>query len=167
MALSSLIEFLATLERPGGGVIAEPNLDQTIAPAVMPGQILGLDYPPPQGTFAYVVYRMSWHGLVPNVFTLNLLKGGSPIFDVVMTQNITLDALDCFFIASASSPLRLEVENISGIQQYYEHLFLLLTIPTNEDLQKVKEAIQIRYGVTEWSWSSMRRTVPMPPGVRR
>jgi len=148
MAMQALVEYIKSLQRPGGGHLVHQGSDQGIVAAYPPGLRFIVDFTPPDPIYAYIVYYLGLAGLVPGVFRKTVYQAGAPVFSAIIGQNQIRDGIDFFIITTHNQPFRIELENISTLNQYYEHFILLLVVATSQDLDKVREAMNMYGGIT-------------------
>lgn len=142
MALSPLIEYLKALERPGGGHLCQHGASQAIIPILPAGFRVIVDMVPPTNIYATIIFHAGWAGMLPHAWEKSWFSSGAAVFSATLTQNYIDFGIDTFVIVTDSLPVHVELENVSPVNQYYEHNYMLLTIPTLEDLNLLREAIR-------------------------
>lgn len=151
MGLSYFIEYLLTLQRPGGGNLLYEGWIQTIVAAFPPAISLSRRSTPRQGSYATIWFRSYFSPtMVPNAFTGWIQQYGATLASGVASQLVIDQGIDYFVVVTEAQPFLEQYTNISGLTQYFEGVSLFLSVSSKEDYDLlVKELDKLRMGNLE------------------
>jgi hypothetical protein len=143
MSLSYAIEYLLTLERPGGGRLVHGGGNQLIIPIFPPATTITITSAPFGNDFAYISFLAAFGpALVPGAFYAWGQQWGSRTYDGNLASWLINNELDCFAVITQSEPSTAQIANQSPLNQYYEGIGFFIAIPSEEDYHLVLEALK-------------------------
>lgn len=142
MALPRLIEFIESLQKPGGGFIAEEVTGMVQFTDFLPGVTADITITPPAGQYAYFGYRLFFsQQIVPNAFRTTFQWYGH----TAQTGNITdihlREGIEAFIVITRAAPLYISATNISGLVQHATILYFAAMVRTQEEYLLVLQAL--------------------------
>ena len=143
MGLPYFIEYLLTLERPGGGRLTHVGLTQTIIPIFPPATTLNYQSRPRQGMYATIWFKSLFSPvMVPNAFTLWGQQYGAMWMSGTVTQLIIEQGAEYLIMVTEGEPYLGSITNVSGLNQYWEGTTVFLNIASEEDLKLVRAELR-------------------------
>jgi hypothetical protein len=144
MALSPIIEFLLTLERPGGGRLLQSGASQYIV-TIPPNTSIVVDLAPELDDWLQILYLVSFDPvMVPSAFYAYGSNMGVRSYEGIATQWWTNTTVDTYVIVSERSPTEALIQNLSNLNQYYHGNTHFLSIRSEEDYNEVRKALLIQ-----------------------
>lgn len=147
MALPSLVEYLAAIERPGGGRICSFGSGAVFTPYFPAATTLAYSITPAEGIYAQIFYKIIIQAL-PDAFQGWFLQGGIMPFTGTIPQKVIDDGIDMLAFVSAREPSSASITNVSGLAQSWRHSTMYLEITNEESMRLVNETIR-EYGGAE------------------
>lgn len=142
MGLPYVIEYLLTLERPGGGKLVYGGVSQLIIPAFPPGAIITLTTAPYGDDYAYIPYYSAvGPAMVPGAFYGWAQQWGNKQYEGTVSSWFTANSLDSFVPVTQSEPAVAQITNQSALNQFYEGVSFFVGITTKDDYNMVLEAL--------------------------
>lgn len=139
MGLPYFIEYLLTLERPGGGRLVHIGLTQTIVPAFPPGYTLTYHSAPQNNRYACLWFRSHLSpNIVPGAFTGWGQQYGASLMNGTLSELVVGQQSDYYIIVTDAEPYIGQLTNVSGLNQYFEGVTAYLDIETKEDMKLVR-----------------------------
>lgn len=136
------IEYLLTLQRPGGGRLVIPEASQILIPIFPPNTSLTLSVHPYGSDYSLIKFGLGFGpNMVPNTFQGYVQTWGSREIQGTLTAEVLNTELQGFVLITQSEPSVLSVTNISGLNQVFEIDSVNLRISTEDDYKLVLEAL--------------------------
>lgn len=143
MFLPFAIEYLLTLERPGGGRLLQQAMQQQVIPNFPPNYTVTLSLPPGANTRANIVYFQGFdRNIVPNAFRWSLLQYGTRMSQGILTRGFIETGAACFGIITRTAPAIVTIANLTNLFQWYEGTVAFLSIDTIQDFAMVQDALR-------------------------
>lgn len=137
-----LVEFIKSLQRPGGGRLGEEGAQQVRITAFPPNTTMQTTLRAAPIWYAAIGYRFMFGAdIVPNAFTGNIYNAGRIPLSGTMSQRIIEEGLWGFQLVTANTPIMIELTNVSGLVQLFEFTVRFIIIPSAEDLGLIREAL--------------------------
>lgn len=135
-------EFLMTLQRPGGGYLAEQAGGQLIVPIFPPNTSVSVVVPP-SNSYASIGYNYAFSpAMIPDAFTFTFRHKGRDIRVSTATALALESKLWTFALVTRKDPIYISLTNVSGGNQYLEFLSWFIAVPSAEDLELVWAALR-------------------------
>ncbi len=142
MGLPYAIEYLLTLERPGGGRLVNFGVSQLVIPVFPPSTSIQLTTSPWGDDYAYISYYSGFGpAMVPDNFTITLTQYGNLTYSAVISSLATGLILEGYLPITQSEPSISSITNITTLNQYYEGIVFFVRIATAADWELVREAL--------------------------
>lgn len=139
MALPYFIEYLLTLQRPGGGRLVHVGLTQTILPSFPPNTTLDYQSRPRAANYGTLWFRSHFsQAMVPNAFTAWGQQYGAMWMTGTLTQLILSEPADYYILVTRAEPFLGSITNITNLNQYYEGITAFVNIRTEEDFRLLR-----------------------------
>ena len=143
MALPYFIEYLLTLQAPGGGRLAQIGVTQTVIRAFPPNTTLTYESRPMAGSYATIWFRSHFSPImVPDAFSGWGQQYGASLMSGTITKLTIDEEASYFIVVTESDAYRGQLTNNSGLIQYFEGTTAFLTISSEENLRLVIEHLQ-------------------------
>ena len=143
--LPEIVNYLLTLERPGGGWLVYRGGYQVIIPAVPPNTEVSYTVTP-LNAFAWLGWATRFGtDMVPNAFTGYIHQYGTTSYTGTLTQRIRDDAFDYFIVVTESQPTIVSVTNVTALNQRCEVIGDFLVISNEDDWELCLEALRRIY----------------------
>lgn len=140
--LSNVIEYLLSLERPGGGRLVYAGGSQFIVPAFPPNTAITLTTAPFGNDYAYIPYYAAiGPAVVPGAFWGWGQHFGNRLYTGVIASWFMQNALDSFVFVTESEPAIAQLTNQTALNQYYEGISFFVAIASEDDYHRVLEAL--------------------------
>lgn len=142
--LSYVIEYLLSLERPGGGRLVFGGGSQLIVPAFPPNTTITLTVAPYGNDYAYIPYYSAFApAMVPGAFWgWGQQYGNKQYTGTLGSWFLTNPSpLDAFVFVTEAEPAIAQLTNQSPLNQYYEGISFFIAIASEEDYHAVLEAL--------------------------
>jgi hypothetical protein len=139
MALPYFIEYLLTLQAPGGGRLTEYNVSQWMGTAFPPNTTLSYEgYPDP--CYALIWFNVDFSPImVPNAFDIFGEQYGARMIGGTVTALVLDHQFDWYIVITAASPYRGRIINNTPLLQWFETLNSFLIITSEENLKLLIE----------------------------
>jgi len=142
MAIPRMIEFIESLIGPGGGFIAEHGGSQVIIPVFPPHTRLSYQLSPHLREYALIAYEIMFSPvIVPDCFEGTIHHSGKNKYRGILSSAMLNSRIESYGVVTASSPLTITIENITGLNQYGEAIAHFLPIATSEDYKFILDAL--------------------------
>lgn len=144
MGLPRVIEYLLTIEKPGGGgYLVSMGGNQIEIPVFPPNSEISLNFWPYAGDFANIVFHLSLDpALIPRAFYIESQYYGSKVYTGVASQSYTLNPTEVFLVTTQSQPAYSRIRNQSPLNQYYLGTGFFLCVESESDFYMVKEKVK-------------------------
>ena len=140
MPLPRLIEYLESIQREGGGFLAEHENFQLVIQAVPPGITVTAQILPPTGMYGMICFRLSFGvGMVPNAFQGTVHHAGRNHYSGLVTATLQERGLDVFIMVTDALPIRYQELNNTALNQYFEIEGQFITIPSETDYELIRQ----------------------------
>lgn len=137
------IEYLLTLQRPGGGRLVIAEGVQIVIPIFPPNTGLTLSAFPIASDYALIIFGVGYGpNMVPNSFQGYAQTWGSRKIQGTWTAEVITTELQGFEWITKGEPSLIHLENVSGLNQVFETDYVGLRIQSEEDYHLVIEALQ-------------------------
>jgi len=137
------IEYLLTLERPGGGRLVQQGGSQTIVPVVPPNTQIVLNVFPLAGDYIDILYHNIFDpAMVPMVYFAVEQHWGQRTHDGTLTSSAMAYPIDSYIIISESEPAFVRIFNMSPVNQFYSGAIFFIAVKSEGDYNLVKEALR-------------------------
>jgi hypothetical protein len=139
-----IIEYLLTVEKPGGGgYLVNEGMNQVEIPICPPNTEISYNVWPYEGDFADIFfYAVLDPAVLPRVFFLEGQYFGSKTYAGIMTQAHSLHPMGIFTMITQSEPAYARLRNQSPLNQYFCFNTFFLCIPSESDFSLVKEKVR-------------------------
>jgi len=142
MGLPFVIEYLLTMERPGGGHLLHQGVSQTIIPAIPPNTQFVLQTLPFGTDYLDIVYASYVDlAVVPNAFYGWGQYYGARSYEGTLTAGFIANPIDSFVIISRSEPAMALIQNQTALNQYYAGIVYFLSVASEDDFNLITEAL--------------------------
>ncbi len=142
MGLPYVIEYLLSLERPGGGRLVYAGGSQLLVPAFPPNTTITLTTAPFGNDYAYIPYYTAFGpAMVPGAFWGWGQHFGNRQYIGTVASWFMANSLDSFVFVTQSEPALAQITNQSPLNQYYEGISFFVAIATQDDFKEVLEAL--------------------------
>lgn len=143
MILPRIIEYILSLERPGGkGRLAYQGASQLVIPIFPPNTTINLSSGPYRGDFANIIFLWALGGsLVPNTFYAWAQQWGSRMYDGIVTTCLIDNDFGFYAVVTEAEPTTLQITNRSALCQQFESYMYFLCVSTKQDLDLIMEAL--------------------------
>ncbi|MDO9579925.1 MAG: hypothetical protein Q7J06_05085 [Bacteroidales bacterium] len=142
MSLPYVIEYLLTLERPGGGRLVNAGAGELIIPAFPPNTTITFKTVPIEGDYMYISHRCGFgRAMIPEAFFVRVSQWGNMTYEGIVGSWLLNNCLDLFVSTTRSEPAQTQIQNLTGLNQYYEGLTFFLRIQTEDDYNLVMKAL--------------------------
>lgn len=144
--LPSIVEYLLSLPRPGGGWLVHRGGLQVIIPAFPPNTTITYIVTPLADAYAQLGWATRFGTtMVPNAFTGFVQQWGSRLYTGTLSQRIISDVVDYFIVVTLAEPTYLYISNASPLNQYCEVIGDFLVISSEEDYALILDALSRVY----------------------
>lgn len=157
------IDFLQTLTRQGGGHLCWKDGQQLLVPFFEGSSSVSLTVTPPDGTYAALVYRITFGQTLPNMFIAEFTHSGTRPLGGIVTADVSREGLYVFVPLTEGEPLRVRLINRDVIAHIYEQNISYLGFANSADWESAKVAMEIRYGLRLLPQQKARPPEEMPP----
>lgn len=139
--LPRLIEYILSLEEPGGRPLAQHASAQIVIPFFPPGTILSFDLYPFTSDYANIEFdwRIS-REVVDGAFDFEVSHSGVKIFKMTMDEVAKRENLT-FIPFTWSKPGFTRLENITTINQYWANTDSFLIVLSRDDWDLIRAAL--------------------------
>jgi len=172
MGMSYAVEYLLSLERPGGGMLTHLAINQIVIPIFPPGTRVTFSALPLVDDFADIVYE-TWNDseTLPLAFYAYGQYYGTRTYEGILTEPFLTEEIKSFVIIKQNEPAQAVIENLTNLNQYYSGMAYFLSIATEADYELVREAL-LRMGTSAKSEElaaqsnhllSLMTPQPLPP----
>jgi len=145
MGLPYVIEYLLSLERPGGsGRLVAQGASQTIIPQFPPNTSVTLTAYPYLNDWGYIpFYSALSPGMVPGAFSgWGQYWGARQYTGILGSWFVMPGSLDSFLLVTQDQPALAQITNLTAVNQYYEGISMFLVISDEEDWQLIRRALK-------------------------
>ena len=138
MALPRLIEYILSLDRPGGGNLAEHGLAQVIVPVFPAGLQLASVLEPSASSFALIGYRLQFgRDMVPNAFSGTIQHYGRNQYNGIVTQAAIEIELTSWMVITRNIQVRYSFTNRTALNQRIELMTFYVDIHSADDFDLI------------------------------
>lgn len=142
MALSFVMEYLLSQERPGGGRLVMPGASQTIVPLFPPNTYISLIFPPPEPIYAQIwTWIRIGASVNPGAFEGYFQQAGGNMINAIFNDSNGI-FLDFYMPVTQASPVLARIENVTNLTQYWESYGAYVEVQTREDYGLVLEHLR-------------------------
>jgi len=143
MALSYIIEYLLSYQRPGGGPLVRGSVSQLLIPIFPANTSITLTSGPLGTDYGYIPFRLGLGpAMVPNAFSGWAQQWGGRVQEGVLTAYLMTRDIDAYGLVTESEPSIAQITNESPLNQYYEGYTFVLAIRSEEDFGLVLDALR-------------------------
>lgn len=145
MGLPRAIEYLLTLEHPGGaGQLVHTGVTQSIVPVFPPNTSIILSTSPKADDYALLPYYSGFGpAMVPDAFTVYIEQYGAAAYSATITSWMYsgLFPIESYIPVTQNHPSIVGITNVTTLNQYYESFSFFLRIATEQDWDVIQEAL--------------------------
>ena len=145
--LASLVEYIASIERPSGGPVALHRAQQLIVVGYPPVTTAAYNIAPPEGYFAAIAYMYALGDMEPDVFSFKIQQTGADALTGIITQDIMDEFPSFFLIVTRANPMFVYLTNRDVVFQGWQSTMYYLQVATEEDLGYIKQKVKDYGGV--------------------
>lgn len=136
--MTPIIEYLLSLNRPGGGNLCFPHRMQFIIPQFPPLTTLSFNLYPPLGVYAAIKYASSISPQgVPGAIYMEITQAGSMYAQGFGEADWTRESLPYFVVFTQGKPIYIQLSNVTALHQRLAATQFNLLIPSKDDLDNV------------------------------
>lgn len=138
MSLGRLIEqLLAVPEGEGWLFHQEIGIVDSVFP---PFTMVSLDTRPNGGDYGRIVYKSVFDPcMVPNAINITASYYGNRVFTGNVTGYAMQEGMDFFVFMSYAQPTRIQITNLTNVNQYVRMASMFLNIKVEDDLVKLRD----------------------------
>jgi hypothetical protein len=141
MSLPSLVEYIASLERPDGGALALQAAQQFVVPAYPANTTAFYNIAPPSDQYAAIAYTYNLGNMEPDVFSYNITQTGANVLTGIISLDIITRGAEFFVVVTNSNPLYVYITNRDIVPHTWEATMYYLMVATIDDLQVIRDAL--------------------------
>ena len=160
VGLSDTIEYIASLQRPGGGLIVSQAHRQDLIVGFPPSTTSFFYTAPAEGLFAMIVYNYQFGEMTPNAFSYSFNYTGVWVSNGILTRDMLERNIDFFMVITRVNPILLYITNRDVIPHQWEANMYYLTVSTWEDMIQIADALRERGGQSRYMAEILRALNP-------
>ncbi|MDO8635685.1 MAG: hypothetical protein Q7R34_05490 [Dehalococcoidia bacterium] len=147
--LPAIVEYLLTLERPGGGrLVLQGNQQTTVLafPALTTVTLAAV----PTTEYMFISYKVGFDpGMVPGAFFAIGQAYGARPYDSPIYQYLTGTDVDVWIPITKNRPTYARITNLTNMPQFYSGRNWYIIINTEDDYKLVQDALRRLYTSTK------------------
>lgn len=141
--LTGLAQYLLAYQLPGGGKPARYGTVGYTVPVLPPGISVSFSIYPQFNNYCSILIWHQWSpAIVPNTLFFNSHHQGLALQSGLLTALALSDSYNIWLEVTENNPITTTIQNVSGLNQYFEARDLYLVVQEERDMCIVYELIR-------------------------